>query len=385
MAKAKKFAQKTTVSKSSKSRSKTPVVKKTISSAKAFGDTTEKQSWLKKWSLKILSWLAWPFVKVYKVLSDNRKASPHKSFQMTRRRDLPKRPKLEGYVAFPWYVARILWRDKWLFMRLLMVFLVLSALTSGTVQMANMGTVNEAVGVIDDETDGQVLEPVTKAFAVVGASLLGSLNANMTDTQFLLFFAIGFFLCIVVVWLLRQRQAGNRVNVRDGLYNSGSPILSLYVLVIVGVLQLIPLALLTLVYSAAVSGGVLSGGIDTAMFSIALFMALVLTLYFMTTTLFAIFIATIPGTYPLVAYQTARRIVAGQRARLLFRLLWLALIVAVLWFMVLVPVVIMTNSLGGQDSLVIPLAVQTVTGASLVYASAYAYLLYRRMIDDPTE
>lgn len=121
------------------------------------------------------------------------------------------------------------------------------------------------------------------------------------------------------------------------------------------------------------------------MFSIALFLVLVLTLYFMTTTLFAIFIATLPGTYPIVAYRTARKIVAGQRARLLFRLIWLAVIVVAMWFMVLVPIVIITNSLNGQNSIVIPLAVQTMLGAGLIYAAAYAYLLYRRMIDDPTK
>ncbi len=365
----------------SKTESSQVVVKKTTSKKKNFFEL----SLLKRGLLKLLGWLAYPFIKIYKILRGNRKQSPHKTFQLTRRRDLPKRPKLEGYIAFPWYVARTLWRDKWLYIRLTVVYLILIVIAMGSVQFTNMGVVNELIDATNEEAGGSLLAPAGRAFVIAGSALGGALSTNLTDIQYLFVFMVGFFVVITVVWLLRQRLAGNKVNVRDGLYSSGAPVLALYVLIVIGILQMIPLALMVLVYAAAVGGGILSGGIDTAMFSIALFLVLVLTLYFMTTTLFAIFIATLPGTYPIVAYRTARKIVAGQRARLLFRLIWLAVIVVAMWFMVLVPIVIITNSLNGQNSIVIPLAVQTMLGAGLIYAAAYAYLLYRRMIDDPTK
>jgi hypothetical protein len=120
------------------------------------------------------------------------------------------------------------------------------------------------------------------------------------------------------------------------------------------------------------------------MFVAALFLMAVLTLYFMTTTLFALFIASIPGTYPLKAYRAARQIVAGQRLRLLLRLVWMVVVILIAWFIVLVPTIIIVNSIGAGDSWAIPIAYQLVVITSIVYATAYGYLLYRRMIDEPT-
>lgn len=376
----------TTNTKTNKRSKKSSPQKKKVNT-KVVKKTTQKNSKLfskETWWKRVLSVIAHPFVTVYRRLRYNRKVSPHKSFQRTRRRDLPKKPKVEGYIAFPAYVMRTIWQRKWLYIRLILVFIVLSALTLGTAQMANMGSVNEIISIADEEM-GSVLDPAMKAFTVVASSLGGALNANITEMQSLALFALVFFMCITVVWLVRQQLAGNKVNVRDGLYSSGAPIVSLYALVAIGILQLIPVAIAALVYSAAVSGGILTGGIDTMLFSFALFFAVVLTLYFMTTTLFAMFISTIPGTYPLKAYQTARQIVSGQRARLLFRLIWMAVIIVFVWFLFLVPVVIIVSSFNGQDTIIIPIAVQLVTGFSLVYGSAYAYLLYRRMIDDPAK
>jgi len=120
------------------------------------------------------------------------------------------------------------------------------------------------------------------------------------------------------------------------------------------------------------------------MFSVVLFFIIVLTLYFLLTTLFAFMIATIPGTYPLKAYRIAKKIVTGQRVRLLMRLFWLALVIALIWYVVLIPIAIIVNALSLNDSSVIPVAVQLTKGFLLIYGASYCYLLYRKMINDPT-
>ena len=333
---------------------------------------------------QIGGWLAWPFVILYKRLRANRNASSHKSFIRTKRRDKIKIPKLEGYMAFPWYVAGVLWTKKWVYIRFILTYLLLSAIIFGTMQITNITTVNDLIDTAGQAT-GSVLDPALRAVVTVGSALGGALNANLSDVQYLVVSVLYIFTALAVAWLLRQQLAGRPVKVRDGLYSAGAPILALFVLVVIGLLQVIPAALATLVYMTANSGGILAGGIETAMFAVALLLVLVLTLYFMTTTVFAMFIATIPGTYPLKAYRTARQIVAGQRLRLLLRILWGAVIILLFWFVVLIPVVIITNSLGGHNTIVIPLAIQFMGGFSVIYGTAYAYLLYRRMIDDPVD
>jgi hypothetical protein len=351
--------------------------------AKEQATAVKKSFQMPSWR-QIGAWLAWPFVTVYRRLRSNRNTSPHKSFIRTRRRDKIKKPKLEGYIAFPWYVAGVLWAKKWVYTRFIFTYVLLSATTYGAMQITNISSVNTNIDSAA-QTLGSVFDPAVRAVITVGSAIGGAFNANLSDIQYLVVTTLYIFTALAIVWLLRQQLAGNAVKVRDGLYSAGAPILALFVLVAIAVAQLIPLALTTLVYVTANSSGILDGGIESAMFGVALLLVIVLTLYFMTTTLFSMFIATIPGTYPIKAYRTARQIVAGQRLRLLLRLLWAVLIILLFWFVILVPVVIITNSMGGQNTIVIPLAVQFMAGFSVIYGTAYAYLLYRRMIDDPVD
>lgn len=324
-----------------------------------------------------------PFVTFYRYLRRKREDAPHKSFVRTRKRDKIKTPHIEGYIAFPWYVLRVLWNRKWAYIRLVVLFVVLVIVAIGAMQTANIGTANSLLDSVNKEGGGNIIGPVMRAASTVMSGLNGALNGNLSDVQYIYLSALLILGLLTVVWMLRQQLAGNKVNVRDGLYNAATPIAAQYALVGIALLQLVPFALVSLVYMSALSVGLLDGGIESAMFSIALFLVAVITLYFMTTTLFAMFIATIPGTYPLKAYRAARQLVTGQRLRLLMRLLWMLVIVVVAMFLILMPIIIIINSFSLGSSLLIPLAFQIVLTACILYGTAYGYLLYRRMIDDP--
>lgn len=365
---------------------KKPVVKKSPKKPQATSKKTPASTVHNK-KVRIPTWkhvgsvVAWPFVTPYRALRKRREQASHKSFVRTRHRDKVKTPKIEGYIAFPWYVLRMLWNRKWLYARFVLVFLVLSVIFIGALQADNISSVNET---IDSATNGSdVLGPVMRAVVTVGSSFSGALNNNLSDAQYIyvsILFVLGM---LTIVWLLRHQLAGKKLTLRDGLYSAAAPIMAEYVLLIIGIIQLIPAALVLLFYVSATTGGLLNGGIETAMFSLAIFLVIVLTLYFMMTTLFAMFIATIPGTHPLRAYRAARKIVAGQRLRLLLRLVWMLVIVLAACFIVLVPIVIIVNSVGGSNSWAIPLAYQLAVIMSTLYGTAYGYLLYRRMIDEP--
>jgi len=332
---------------------------------------------------KVGAALAWPFVTVYRKLHNNRTEAPHKSFVRTRKRDKIRQPKIEGYIAFPWYVLRILWNRKWVYLRLILTLSVMTVIFIGALQVSNLTSAN---GVLDSlNSGGNVFGPVMRAALTVGTSFTGALNSNLSDVQYIYVSVLVILGLLTVVWLLRHQLAGNKLKVRDGLYNSAGPIAAEYVLLGVGIAQIIPAAVAMLIYVTATASGLIDGGIETALFSVALFLIIVLTLYFMTTTLFAMFIATIPGTYPMKAYKAARKIVSGQRLRLLLRLSWMLILVLIASFLVLVPIVIIANSVGGGNSWVIPIAYQLAIITSIVYSTAYGYLLYRRMIDDPVD
>lgn len=343
------------------------------------GEEGTKRPWYKR----IVTGITSPFARIHARLRHTRATAPHQSFVLTRQRDKPKKPKLEGFISFTVSVFKTLWESKGLFSRFVLLYFVLAVLMVGVIQGTNMETVNSVIDSVNDASSGAVAEPLTRAFVVVTSSLSGALSSNLSEVQQFYMLALYIFVALITIWLLRQRLAVKKVTLRDGLYSAGAPLIALYVLVVVALLQLVPIALAILAYTTALSGGFINGGIEAAMFSIALFLAAVLTLYFMLTTLFAFMIATIPGTYPLKAYKTAKKIIVGQRLRLLMRLFWMALVLVLVWYAVLIPVALVVNAFGWNTTLVLPIAVQFMTGFLLIYGTSYCYLLYRRMIDDP--
>lgn len=361
-----------------KQKLKRPDVTKTVKTPKSLG---ERFLAIVK---NIPALLVRPFVRLYQRLRRQRAKASHHSFVLTRKRDKPSKPEIEGLFRLGWVVWAYLLKHKGLFARFLLLYIVLTTALVGVIQGENLSNINQIVDEIGQQA-GSLFSPLMQSLVIVGSSMGGALTGNLTEVQQLYMVALYIFASMVVIWLLRQLMAGNKVKLRDGLYNAGSPVVAVMVLVAVAVLQLIPFAFLALIFNTALSSGLLAGGIETAMFSIALFLGAVLTLYFMTTTIFALMIVTVPGTYPLRAYVLAKQIITGQRGRLLMRLVWLGVNIVIFWFVVMVPVVLIANATNLQSTPLVTISVQLTTGLSIVYASAYCYLLYRRMINDPAK
>ncbi len=344
--------------------------------------TTKKQTPRTKQPTGIWQRLSSRIARPFKRLRESRQLAVHKSFSLTRRRDLPEKPNIEGIFRFTGYVGKTVWQNKALFGRFLLLYVVAAILFAGLVQSQNIKSTTETVDTLN--ADGTVVGPLLKAAMVTATSLTSTLvGSSLTDIQQLYMSVLYLFACLVVIWLLRQRLADNTVKLRDALYNAGAPVVAIVALIGVGILQLVPLAIMTLLFSTAVANGILTGGIPTALFSIALFLFAVLTLYFLLTTLFAALVATIPGTYPMRVYKTAKQIVVGQRLRLLTRMLWLVVVIVVFWFVLLVPIAVTLNALSLNTATFLSIFSHVAFGCSILFGSAYFYLLYRRMIDDP--
>ncbi|HEU0266050.1 MAG TPA: hypothetical protein VFQ70_00295, partial [Candidatus Saccharimonadaceae bacterium] len=181
----------------------------------------------------------------------------------------------------------------------------------------------------------------------------------------------------------RAQLAGQKPRLRDGLYNAGAPIIAMIPVTFFGLIQLLPLAIAVVIASAVVSfSGVL------AMFVWLLVCALAgLSLYWLTSTFFALVIVTLPGMYPWQAIRTAGDLVIGRRVRILLRIIWALLLTAVSWVVVMLPVILLDVWIGSvwkpfTGVPVVPLVLLILATASLVWLGSYVYILYRRIVDD---
>lgn len=313
---------------------------------------------------------------------------PHRSFKRTRRRDYVRSLKLPGYWSFTFSVWRTLWKNKKVFGLLILLYATIAIILGSVISQESYQQITSSIGESVNEMKQLGWDVVAQSGIMLVASL-ASPEGVSPEAQVVLVL-IGLLVWLTTVWLLRDILSGRKPTLRDGLYNAGAPIVATAVLAFVAALQMLPFAIVILVYSGLSAVGLLSEGLAMMLFGLFAVLVLTLILYWMTSTLLALVIIALPGMYPLRALKVAGDVVVGRRLRILYRLLWLILTVILAWILVLVPIILLDSGLKNiwpaiAGVPVVPLAAAIMSAVSLVWSSAYIYLLYRRIIADDAD
>ena len=313
---------------------------------------------------------------------------PHRSFRLTDRRDYKSHHQLPGYFMHTVNTIKHLASNKKTFLFLIAFFSALVIVLTGISNQQTYSQVQE----LFNESKGDLFTGASGKLGEAGLLLLGAFSgaaSNLTMEQ-QIYTAISLLLVwLSTVWLIREFMAGNRPQMRDGLYNSGAPIVSTALVAFVIVLQLLPVGLVALVYAALSGVGIIDGGFGAMLFAVLALLVGALSLYWATATFIALVIITLPGMYPVRALKAAGDLVVGIRLDILGRLLWLILTVVVGWVVVMIPLVIIDGSI--KDAIgwyefvpLVPVATSVASIATVVWASAYIYLLYRNIVNEGT-
>lgn len=312
---------------------------------------------------------------------------PHRSFLRTRRRDYARSLQLPGYWAFTSFVRKTLLKNKKTFLLLALVYAVLTAIMVGMASQATYATLTNTIQQTSGDLFAGNLGELGRAGLLLFAAATGGISGTLSSVQQVYAAFILLLSWLTTVWLLRNILAGHKVKLRDGLYNASAPILSTFLVAIVMIAQLIPVAIAVLGYSAAQSTGLLNGGVEAMLFWIAAGLLTLMSLYFITSTFIALVVVTLPGMYPLQAIKTAGDLVIGRRIRILLRLLWMGLGVIVAWVLIMIPVILIDTwikSLWPAISWlpIVPVALLGMGSLTVIWTASYIYLLYRRIVAD---
>lgn len=312
---------------------------------------------------------------------------PHRSFQKTERRDYQRSLKLPGYWALTNDVRKIVWGNKRVFLCLALIYGILTFIVIG---LASQSMYQDYANTLRESGsklfEGQWWE-IGQATILFAGGVLGTLNNSPGDVEKFVAVLLGLLVWLTTIWLLRAIMAGKKPYLRDALYNAGSPIISTFLVFLVGVIQLLPVALAALAFAAASSTGLVGSGIESMVFWAFELLLLTLTLYWITSTLFGMVVVTLPGMYPLHAIRTAGDLVIGRRIRVLLRLLWGIWLTIAIWAVIMVPLILLDAWLKSMWSWFqwfpfIPLLLLVVASLSIVWLSAYMYIFYRKVVDD---
>lgn len=310
---------------------------------------------------------------------------PHRSFRLTRRRDYKRSWAIAGYWSFSNYVRAVLWQHKKTFGVIALVFSLLTVLLVGIASQQNYTELRDGLAQASTDAYGGDGTALVRVVALFGVAISGGLNVAPTEGQQIFGGLLLLFAWLSVVWLLRHMLAGHRVVARDGIYSSGAPIIPTFLVALVILVQLLPIGLALIGYVAAENSGLLiDNGLLAALLGIIATLLAVVSLYWITSSIIALVVVTLPGMYPLAALKTAGDLVVGRRIRVLLRLLWLTFLILIVWAAALVPLLLIDNLLEVNALAIVPVTVLILGAVSVVFSAAYVYLLYRKLVDDET-
>lgn len=311
---------------------------------------------------------------------------PHRSFRLTRRRDYVRPLELPGNFSFTFEVTKTLWKYKNTFILLVIVYVALYSLLVGLQSQQSYISTNDTI----EEVGGDLFQGFWGTLSRGGILFASAVSAGLgtgADGQQLIFSVLIFLLTwLTTVWLLRNLLAGHKVKLRDGLYNSGAPFLSTFLVALFIAIQLIPVAVAFIGYNAALVSGLLDNGASAMLFWVCAALLSTLSLYWITSSLFALIVVTLPGMYPYTAIKTAGDIMVGRRIKILLRWAWMLFVVAVTGLVVMVPIVLLDMWLKSiwpaiSEVPIVPLITLLFIACAVVWTASYIYLLYRKVVD----
>jgi hypothetical protein len=327
------------------------------------------------------------YQRIKQRVSDYLSRRPHRSFRPTSRHDYTRSLELPGYVSFTNYVFRTI-TQRWRTMGLLagvyaLGVILLVGLASQEMFQIMAQTLRDTSSDIFTGGWGEV----EKAGLLFASILNGGIDSGVTEAQQIYAILLFLLLWLSTVWLLRAQLAGRTPRLRDAIYSSSSPLVPTLLLALLFMIQLLPIALAAVAYSAAVSTGFLSDGVVVMVFFFVAALLALLSLYWCTSTAIALVVVTLPGMYPWQALRTAGDLVVGRRLRILLRLLWLVVVIVLAWLLVMVPVVGLSAWLQTSVSWtafipIVPVALLLLSSTTIIFSASYVYLLYRKVVDD---
>lgn len=361
---------------------KAPVKKKTVKKT-APKKTEEKLGFFASWKLNRA------LKKDKRAFRKATKVKLHKSFKRSYREDYVRKTETPGLLAHAFATFKIIFTNKKLFIPLILLVVVFNIILVGLMSEESYNTFKNAIDDTNEQlAQGQLGNLGKAGLLLIGTVTTGGLSRGMSEVQQVFMTLLAIVTWLVTIYLVRHILAGHKIKLRDGLYNALTPFISTFCVVGIVFLDLIPIFIVIITYSAAIATEFLATPFYALVYFIFALLLILLSCYLLSSSLMALIAVTAPGLYPMTAMNTASDIIAGRRIRFIIRILFLFLILAVCWIVVMLPIILLDSALKTnidaewfQGIPLVPFFLSIMTVFSVVYMSTYFYLFYRNLLD----
>lgn len=311
----------------------------------------------------------------------------HKSFKRSYREDYVRKTSTPGLLNHAVTTFQVIFKNWKVFLPFIGIMVVLYIILVGLLSENLYQQFQDAINESNAELAGNELGNFAKAsLLLISTVATGGFDSGMDEVGMVFMVELFLVMWLVTIFLLRHYYSGSRPKLRDALYDAMAPFISTILIFVIIFLQAIPIMLVLITYSAAISTNFLATPFYALVYFIFAALMILLSLYMLSSSLMALTAVTAPGVYPGVALGSAADITAGRRTRIIIRLFYLILVVALIYIVTMLPVILI--DLGLKSALswlegvpIVPFFLLVVTCFVFVYATAYIYRYYRWLLD----
>ncbi|TXG76390.1 hypothetical protein E6P97_03625 [Patescibacteria group bacterium] len=296
----------------------------------------------------------------------------YKSFKLSKRLRHP-RPKILGSFRIFKQSITSLSKRKRFFAGIVLIYLILTiVLVKGFGVGSGIPELKDTLAELFQGEFSQVVTGVS-LFAV----LLGNLSSTPSDQANVYQTVLLITTSLAVIWALRQNispeNKKTKLYTKDAFYKGMYPLVPFVLVLIVIGIQLLPVAVAGFLYSTVITGGLAVTAIEKALWLLIVGALLLLSLYMVTSSIFALYIVTLPNLRPMQALRSARELVRHRRWSIMRKVLFLPVALLLVAGVVTIPLILTMPGLAEWVFFVLSMF-------GLVVFHSYLYTLYRELL-----
>lgn len=297
------------------------------------------------------------------------KRPDYTSFKLSKRMKHPG-PRLSGSIALTKASIVHILRNKKIFVGISLSYLLLNVvLVRGFVITSDLGTAKEAFGELFVGAGGEF----SGAVAVFGLLVSSTTPTNQVAAMYQSLITILFSLFLI--WALRQTYAKEMISLKDVFYRSTYPLIQFLIVLLVVTVQLLPIVIANFIYGFTVSSGFSESPSAVFAWTSLVFLLFLWSFYMVSSSIFALYIVTLPGMTPFSALRAAKKLVSLRRWTVMRKVLFVPLALLLAGMIILLPILLFFTGIASAVFLILSAFVLAVT-------HGYMYALYRELLDE---
>jgi hypothetical protein len=286
------------------------------------------------------------------------------------KRPAPK-PRLPNVLQLSSGCFRLLWSNRWVFIGIVLIYGIINfTLARGFSSGVDPASFNSQVNNLFHGQFKQIDGGLTVLALML--SSVGSSNSS-GGGGFAYEMVLIILVSLALIWAIRSASNNSKVKIKEAYYRGMYPLVPFMGVILVICLELLPMLGGLAIYGLAVNNGIAINAPELLLFAAIALVLSCLSAFWLSSSLFALYIVTLPDMTPIKALRSAKKLVKKRRLAVLGRLVYLPLMLLIVLAIIMLPFILVAPSIAQWVFMLIGIAYVAVV-------HTYLYNLYRELL-----